>query len=178
MAVANLRNLRRRTSIDCGFLSFVVLQDQAQRDERSSKWQRSKQSHKHSASETRRAYASGSSASSPTNKNAAAPGGVQRNDRIDSACLKSIGATCPATAAPKPATAPISATIVSPRARLRRTSDPMIVESHFDRATPKSIAGIAAISARGEIACSRVRRRCRSRAPRAQRTPNAVLSAR
>src|ERR1044072_2880854 len=84
------------------------------------------------------------SSGGPTNKYAAAPGGVQRNDRNDSACLKSTGAIWPKTAALKPATAPISATSVSPRARLRRSSNPIVVESHFDRAMPKSNAGNAA----------------------------------
>jgi len=36
--------------------------------------------------------------------------------------------------------------MVSPRERLRRRIDPIIVESHFDNATPKRIAGTAAIS--------------------------------
>src|SRR3954451_24991660 len=79
----------------------------------------------------------------PTNKNAAAPGGVQRNARVDSACLKSNGASWPATAALKPATAPINAITVSPRARLRRSSDPIVVDSHLERAMPKRIVGIA-----------------------------------
>src|SRR5690349_3276733 len=75
---------------------------------------------------------------------AAAPGGVQRNERINCACRNRIGAICPASAPPSPAIAPISATRVSPRARFRRNNDPRTVPSHFDNATPNSAIGSAA----------------------------------
>jgi hypothetical protein len=64
----------------------------------------------------------------------------------DSACLKRMGATWPTAAAPRPAIAPIKAIIVSPRARLRRRTEPIVVESHFESATPKRIAGTPQIS--------------------------------
>src|SRR6476469_5041197 len=77
-------------------------------------------------------------------RSAAAPGGVQRRILNDSECRAINGASWPAIAPPKPAVAPMIAMIVSPRPRLRLKTDPIVVDNHFDNATPNKEMGIAA----------------------------------